>query len=482
MSSYLFAMPEIFLLSAILVILLMDLFLHEDARLMTYLLSLAALVTTVALVISTMGTIRIEVINDMYVRDDLGGLLKIAVLLVSGAAFVYARKYLEEQKLWRGEFFVLALFAVLGMMIMISSLNMLVLYLGLELLSLSMYALVAISRDDGRATEAAMKYFVLGAIASGLLLYGMSILYGVSGTLELVALKQYLMQQENVVQNIPLLFALTFIVAGLAFKFGAVPFHMWVPDVYHGAPTAVTLFLGSAPKIAALAMMIRLLVEGLGDLQGAWLQMLMMLGLLSVVLGNVIAIAQRNLKRMFAYSTVAHMGFILMAILTGQVDGYSAAVFYAITYAVMAAGGFAVLILLSRNGMDAELLDDLKGLNARHPWYAFIMLLLLFSMAGVPPLVGFYAKLAVIQAVVDVGFIWAAIAMVLASVVGAFYYLRAVKMMYFDKPEDDTPLSQGDWDFRLLLSANGLFVLVLGIFPGLLMTVCATAVEASKLQ
>ena len=473
------AMPEIFLLSTICLILLIDLFLRDDGRMITYLLTQVALLATALLVLTTMGSDKVLGLNDMYVRDDLGGLLKISILLLTSISFVYARKYLREQGLWKSEFFILALFSVLGMLVMASANNLLLVYLGLELLALSMYALVAFSRDDSRATEAAMKYFVLGAIASGMLLYGMSILYGITGgKLELHAIAAYV-AANPVLQNIPLLFALVFIVGGIAFKFGAVPFHMWVPDVYQGAPTAVTLFLGSVPKIAAFAMLMRVLAESLGAAQPGWSQLLLLLGLFSVFLGNLLAIAQFNLKRMFAYSTISHMGFILLAAMTGTMEGYSAGLFYTITYALTAAGGFAILILLSRQGLDAETLDDLKGLNERSPWYAFIMMLILFSMAGIPPMVGFYAKLSVIQAMIQTGYLWPSVFIVVMSVIGAFYYLRAIKMMYFDKPEVESPISTNEVDFKVVLSANGLFMLLLGLFPSTLMGICTAALVAS---
>lgn len=473
------AMPEIFLLSTICLILLIDLFLRDDGRMITYLLTQVALLATALLVLTTMGSDKVMGLNDMYVRDDLGGLLKISILLLTAISFVYARKYLREQGLWKSEFFILALFAVLGMLVMASANNLLLVYLGLELLALSMYALVAFSRDDSRAIEAAMKYFVLGAIASGMLLYGMSILYGITGgKLELHAIAAYVASQP-VLQNIPLLFALVFVVGGIAFKFGAVPFHMWAPDVYQGAPTAVTLFLGSVPKVAAFAMLMRVLAESLGAAQPGWSQLLLLMGLFSVFLGNLLAIAQFNLKRMFAYSTISHMGFILLAAMTGTMEGYSAGLFYTLTYALTAAGGFAILILLSRQGLDADTLDDLKGLNERSPWYAFIMMLFLFSMAGIPPMVGFYAKLSVIQAMIQTGYLWPAVFIVVMSVIGAFYYLRAIKMMYFDKPENESPISVTAVDFKVILSANGLLMLLLGLFPSTLMAICTAALVAS---
>jgi NADH-quinone oxidoreductase subunit N len=473
------ATPEIFLLSTICLILLIDVFLREDCRMITYLLTQVALLATALLVYSTLGGDKLTGLNGMYVRDDVGGVIKISMLLLTFTVFVYARKYLRDHDLWRSEFFLLGLFAVLGMLVMASANNLLIVYLGLELQALSMYALVAYSRDDGRATEAAMKYFVLGAVASGLLLYGISILYGLSGKLGIAEVSMYVSSQP-VLENIPLLLALVFIVAGIAFKFGAVPFHMWVPDVYQGAPTAVTMFLGSVPKLAALAMLLRVLAESLGLARPGWAQMLLVFGLLSVFLGNLVAIAQFSVKRMLAYSTISHMGFILLGALTGTTEGYSAALFYTVTYALMATGGFAILILLGRKGFDAETLDDLKGLNERNPWYAFIMLLLMFSMAGVPPTVGFYAKLSIIQTVMHAGYLWPAIFMVVMSVIGAFYYLRAIKMMYFDKPDNDAPIT-AELDFNVLISVNGILMLVLGIFPGFLMGICSAAMVASHL-
>ncbi len=470
------ATPEIFLLSTICLILLLDLFLREDCRTVTYLLSIVALLATALLVYSTMDGQKIVGLNDTYVRDDLSGILKVSMLLLTALVFVYARKYLLDNKLWVSEFFVLGLFAVLGMMIMASANHLLVVYLGLELLALSMYALVALDRDNGRGSEAAMKYFVLGAVASGLLLYGISMLYGLSGKLDITGVATYVAAQD-VMANIPLLFALVFVVAGIAFKFGAVPFHMWVPDVYQGAPTAVTLFLGSVPKIAALAMLFRVLAESTAAAQPGWAQMLLVFGLVSILLGNVVAIAQFSLKRMLAYSTIAHMGFILLGTISGE-QGYSAALFYTITYALTAAGGFAILILLGRAGFEAETLDDIKGLNERNPWYALMMMLFLFSMAGIPPTVGFYAKLSIIQAVMQAGYLWPAVFMVVVSVIGAFYYLRAIKMMYFDKPDDTAPIT-AELDFNVLISVNGILMLVLGLFPGFLMGVCSLAIGAS---
>jgi NADH-quinone oxidoreductase subunit N len=391
---------------------------------------------------------------------------------------VYSRAYIAVRGMFRGEFFVLVLCATLGMMIMISANHLLTLYLGLELLTLSLYALVALQRDSAVATEAAMKYFVLGALASGMLLYGMSMLYGATGTLEVTQLGEVIF--DGRARTPVLVFALVFIVAGLGFKLGAVPFHMWVPDVYHGAPTAVTLFIGSAPKLAAFAFIIRLLVQGLGAevLLVEWQQMLVVMAVLSLVIGNVVAIAQTNLKRMLAYSTISHMGFLLLGILSGDINGYGAGMFYVVVYVLMNLGAFGMIMVLSRSGFEAENLDDFKGLNQRSPWYAFLMLLLMFSMAGVPPTVGFYAKLAVLQAVINAGYLWLAVVAVMLSLVGAFYYLRLVKIMYFDAPADAAPIAPRG-DVRVLISLNGLAMLIFGIMPDPLMDLCLTSIQAS---
>ncbi|MEZ5479197.1 MAG: NADH-quinone oxidoreductase subunit NuoN [Thiolinea sp.] len=485
-----YAAPEVFLLVALCTVLVLDIFLGEESPLITYLAAQLSLWTTVLLVYSnSFSRTYFAAIERMYMVDQLGGVIKIAILLLASMTMIYARKYLRDQNAWRGEFFVLIMVAVLGMMVMASGHNLLILYLGLELLALSLYALVALQRDSAQAAEAAMKYFVLGAVASGLLLYGMSLIYGLTGSLELGVIRDYLdaaqLQEGGQVlpnQDIVWLFALSFIVAGLAFKLGMVPFHMWLPDVYQGAPTVVALFLGSAPKLAILVLVIRLLQEGLGVLQPSWSQLLLVLGLLSVVAGNLIALAQTSLKRMFAYSAIAHMGFMVLA-LASEVEGnnhFSTAMFYVLVYALAAIGGFAILVLLGRRGYDPDALDSLSGLNARHPWYALMMLLILFSMAGVPPTAGFYAKLAVLKVVFNAGHVWPVVIMVVMSVVGAFYYLRAIKLMYFDEPQDQAVL-RVDADFGVLFSLNGLVIIVLGLFPGLLMGVCMDAIKASGL-
>jgi len=371
---------------------------------------------------------------------------------------------------------VLMLFATLGMMVMISASHFLTLYMGLELLSLSLYALVALQRDSAVAAEAAMKYFVLGALASGMLLYGMSMLYGATGSLEIAKVAAVL--QQGLGNNTVLVFGLVFVVAGLAFKLGVAPFHMWIPDVYQGAPTAVTLFIGTASKVAALGFVLRILAQGLQPLSPDWQSMLVIMAVLSMAVGNIAAIAQTNFKRMLAYSTIAHMGFLLLGLLAADINGYTSAMFYTISYVLMGLGSFGMILLLSRKGFEAENLDDLKGLNQRSPWFAFMLLLIMFSLAGIPPTIGFYAKLSVLQAVIHAGYTWLAVVAVIFSLIGAFYYLRVVKLMYFDKPHDMTPITPQS-DMRILMSANGLGMLALGILPQPLMALCAYAIGKS---
>jgi NADH-quinone oxidoreductase subunit N len=467
-----FLIPEIFILTMACVILVVDLYIDDEHRYLTFWLTQATLWGAVFLQPAIPVGFIATVLNDMFIHDSMSVILKISTYVAVSAAFFYARGYLGQLNIHKGEYYVLGLFAMLGMMIMISAHNLLVLYLGLELMSLSLYALVAFNRDSKQATEAAMKYFVLGALASGMLLYGISMLYGVTGSLNIPQIAAHVAQGEG--SNLVLVFGLAFIVVGLAFKLGAVPFHMWVPDVYHGAPTSVTLFVGGAPKIAAYAMIMRLLVGALEGLHADWQLMLVILAILSLAIGNIAAIAQSNLKRMLAYSTISHVGFILLGIIAGTAAGYSAAMFYSIVYTLMTLGAFGMIILLSRAGFEADRLEDFKGLNERSPWFALMMLIIMFSMAGVPPMVGFHAKLAVLKAVVDVKLVWLAVAAVLFSVIGAFYYLRVVWLMYFEAPQDSTQIKK-DLDFRFVLSANGLAVLGLGLYPGALMAWCISA-------
>mgnify|MGYP000113432833 FL=1 len=472
------AYPEMFLLVMACLILIVDLFISDDNRIFTYGLTQFTLAGCAVLTFFTGNAEPVYTFSGMFVDDLMADALKLMTCLAVITILVYARAYTAARGMFRGEFFTLALFATLGMMVMISANHLLTLYLGLELLSLSLYAMVALQRDSVQATEAAMKYFVLGALASGMLLYGMSMLYGATGTLEITELAQ--LSAEGVRTQAVLVFGLVFIVAGLGFKLGAVPFHMWVPDVYQGAPTAVTLFIGSAPKFAAFAIVMRLLAQAMGAdaLVEEWRQMLLIMAVLSLAIGNLAAIMQTNLKRMLAYSTISHMGFLLLGVLSGTLDGYGAGMFYVVVYVLMTLGAFGIILLLSRDGFEAENLDDYKGLNQRSPWYAFLMLLLMFSMAGIPPTVGFYAKLSVLQAVVQIGWWWVAVIAVVFSLIGAFYYLRIVKLMYFDAPQDSAPVTASG-DVRALLTVNGLAVLVLGIAPQPLMVLCIEAVRAS---
>ena len=464
------AAAEVFVVTALCVILVIDVFLTDRSRWLTYVLSLLTLAGAAYMTVRYGVQSRTIAFDGMYIADPMGDVLKLFSYGTVAVSFLYSREYLQRRGLFKGEYFILGLVALLGVMVMISAGSLLTVYLGVELLSLSLYAMVAFDRDSGVAAESAMKYFVLGAIASGTLLYGFSIVYGVTGTLQLDELAVGV--REVGATNLGLIFGLAFIIVGIAFKFGAVPFHMWVPDVYHGAPTPVTLFIGSAPKIASFVLAIRVLAEGLDAMVSSWQDMLIALAVLSLLIGNVVAIAQTNLKRMLAYSTISHVGFILLGILAGTNEGYRAAMFYTLSYVIMAVGSFGMILLLSRSGFEADRLEDFKGLNRRSPWFAAIMMMLMFSTAGVPPFIGFWAKLAVIGAVLDVGLAWLAAVAVLLSVVAAFYYLRVVKLMYFDDPTDSHAIEAGG-TLRAVLSANGVAVLALGVFPSALIDLCA---------
>jgi NADH-quinone oxidoreductase subunit N len=473
------AAAEIFLLTMACAILMIDVFLKDPKRKVTFVLTQLTLLGCAFITFASSTSEITYTFSNMFVDDLMADFLKLLLYLTVLVVIFYARSYmLERAPHARGEFYTLSLFATLGMMVMISANHFLTVYLGLELLSLSLYAMVALNRDSVQATEAAMKYFVLGALASGLLLYGMSMIYGATGTLEITGVAERLYM--GAANKTVLTLGLVFLVSGLAFKLGVVPFHMWIPDVYHGAPTAVTLFIGSAPKLAAFAIVMRMLVNGLIVLAADWQQMLIILSVLSMAIGNLAAIAQTNLKRMLAYSAISHMGFMLLGIVTGVVGGdaryalnaYSSAMFYVVTYVLTSAGTFGMILLLARSGFEADELDDFKGLNKRSPWFAGVMMMLMFSMAGVPFFVGFFAKLSVLQAVVAAGYMWLAIAAVLFSLIGAFYYLRVVKLMYFDEPNDPSPLT-APFGMRMLASVNGLSVALLGIFPQALMSLCA---------
>lgn len=470
------AYPEIFLLIMVCVVMLADLVAGEKRRYVAYLLAQIALVGCALLTFISFSTEPSYTFSGMFVDDAMSDILKLMVYATVASVLIYSREYITIRGLYTGEFFSLVLFATLGMMVMVSASHFLTLYLGLELLSLSLYAMVALRRDHVSATEAAMKFFVLGALASGFLLYGMSMVYGATGSLHVANVTEAI--QTGTLNYEVLVVGLVFIVSGISFKLSAAPFHMWAPDVYQGAPTAVTLFIGSAPKLAAFGFVMRLLVEGMGEMVSDWQGMLVILAVMSMAVGNIAAIAQTNIKRMLAYSTISHMGFVILGFISADINGYSSALFYVIAYVLMTLGTFAIIMILSREGFEAENIDDFKGLNKRNPWYALITLMLMFSMAGIPPMIGFYAKLAVLQAVLNAGFIWLAIVAVILSVIGAFYYLRIVKLMYFDEPISNEPITpQGD--VRVLFSVNGLAIIALGIFPQMLMGLSLYAIQHS---
>lgn len=470
------ALPEIFVLSMAMFILLIDLFIKPANRIVVFMLAQATLLGAAYITMTTHVASVTYSFSGMFVDDPMADVLKLMIYLSTSLMLIYTRTYITLRGMFRGEFYALVLFAVAGMMIMVSGQHFLTLYMGLELLSLCLYALVAMDRDNSRAAEAAMKYFVLGALASGMLLYGMSMLYGATGSLNISEVASSLL---NGIQNRPVLvLGLVFIVAGLAFKLGAVPFQMWVPDVYEGSPTAVTLFIGSVTKLAAFALVIRLLVQGLFVLAIDWQGMLIIMAVLSIVIGNITAIAQTSLKRMLAYSTISHVGFLLYGIMSAGVNGFASAMFYIVSYVLMTLAGFGIILLLSRKGFEADKLDDLKGLNQRSPWYAFLMLITMFSMAGVPPTLGFYAKFAVLQAALQAGMVWLVVFAVLMAVIGAFYYLRIVKLMYFDEPKDKAAIKSTP-EMRWALSLNALALLGLGLMPQSLMNLCAYAITLS---
>lgn len=480
---------EIFLLIATSAILLIDMYLKAGKRNLTYALSLLAIAgcAVFSFVDFNAGT-TVFTFNGMYVSDPMSNLLKLFTYVATAMTLIYSRQYVGERGMMSGnlggEFYVLALFAMLGQMIMISGNSMLSIYLGLELMSLSTYALVALRRDHAISTEAAMKYFVLGALASGFLLYGMSMIYGATGSLIITTIGQVTSTGEA--DPMILVFGLVFLVAGLAFKLGVVPFHMWVPDVVQGAPTAVTILLGGAPKLATFAIIIRLLVEALPSMAVDWQQMLMVVAVLSLAFGNITAIAQTNIKRMLAYSTIAQMGFVVLALVVGNIGGdpldtaaaYSAGMYYTIIYVLTTVGTFGLVMMLARAGHEAELISDFKGLGKRSPWFAVVMTILMFSLAGVPPAVGFIAKYAVLQAVANAGMVWLAVVAVMFSLIGAFYYLRIVKTIWFDEAVDTSAIST-PLDMRIIMSLNGVAIVVMGVIPGSLLAVCYSAMQAT---
>ena len=463
-SELIFALPELFLLSAITAILLFDLFVSNRLKHLTYYLSQLALLITGFLAFNLIGENAI-IFSGTFVLDTLGSTFKVFIMGFAIIALAYSRHYLKVHDLLRNEYFILALMSILGMMIMVSGHSLLTLYLGLEIMSLSLYALIATARDRTSAIEAALKYFVLGAIASGLLLYGMSMIYGISGSLDVTqisifASKASLGSQQTLILN----FGLVFLVIGVAFKLGAVPFHMWVPDVYHGSPTSVTMFLSTVPKIAAIAILIRLLIDGLGNLQHYWSDLFMILAVLSIAIGSLVALTQSNIKRMLAYSTISHIGFVLLGFVTGVVDGYGAAVFYILTYILMSLAAFGVIIALNKNGFEADQISDFQGLSKHSPWFALIMLVVMLSMAGVPPFIGFYSKLFILQQVVAEGYVILAVLAVIFAVISAYYYLQIIKTMYFSDNDNEIVIT-APLDMKVILSINGILILLVGLMP-----------------
>tara|TARA_B110000305_G_scaffold183062_1_gene203338 strand:- start:3533 stop:4981 length:1449 start_codon:yes stop_codon:yes gene_type:complete len=460
----LFALPELFLLSAVSLILLFDLFVGKSLKKFTYYLTQLALLLTGVLAFNLIGESAI-IFSGTFVLDPLASIFKVFILGFAFIALVYTRHYLKMHDLLRNEYFILALMSILGMMIMVSGHSLLTLYLGLEIMSLSLYALIATARDRANAIEAALKYFVLGAIASGLLLYGMSMIYGISGSLDIAQISNFASASTlNSQQTLILNFGLVFLVIGIAFKLGAVPFHMWVPDVYQGAPSSVTMFLSTVPKIAAIALLIRLLIEGLGDLQHYWADLFMILAVLSIAIGSLVALTQTNIKRMLAYSTISHIGFVLLGFVTGVVAGYGAAVFYVLAYILMSLAAFGLIIALNRKGFEADQISDFRGLSKHSPWFALIMLVVMLSMAGVPPFIGFYSKLFILQQVISEGFVILAVIAVVFAVISAYYYLQIIKTMYFDDAGKEIKVS-APLDMKIVLSINGILVLVVGLMP-----------------
>jgi NADH-quinone oxidoreductase subunit N len=469
----LIAAPEMLVLVMACVVLCVDTFLPEDRRGIIHMLGMLTVVFAAIITLRhdplVEGQAVVTSFNDMFVRDGMGDLLKLFAYGILALVFIYSKHYLRTFGMFRADFYTLSLFSLLGVMLLISANSLVMVYLGLELTSLAGYALVAFNRGSARGSESAMKYFILGSMASGLLLYGMSMVYGATGSLSLPVIAEAARLSGG--DDILLIVGLVFMVVGIAFKLGVVPFHMWVPDVYDGAPLAATLFISTVPKLAAFAMAYRLLVGGLGEMHSDWQQMLSTLAILSMIVGNLAAIMQTNVRRMLAYSTISHMGFVLLGLLPGTAYGYGAGLFYIVVYALMSAAAFGMLILLSGRGVDVTELDDLKGLNRHNGWYAAVMAMVMFSMAGVPVFVGFFAKLLVIKAVLDAGMLPLAVLAVVFSVVGAFYYLRVVKLMYFDEPENEVRLA-APVDFTAAISLNGALMLGLGLFSGSLIALC----------
>ena len=468
-SELLFALPELFLLSAISFILLFDLYVSKQYKKYTYHLSQLSLLITGFFAFNLIGE-SATIFSGTFVLDSLGSTFKVFIMGFSMVVLVYSRQYLRVHELLRNEYFILALMSILGMMVMVSGHSLLTLYLGLEIMSLSLYALIASARDRAFAIEAALKYFILGAIASGLLLYGMSMIYGITGSLDIAQISSFAGQsvlgsQQTLILN----FGLVFLVIGVAFKLGAVPFHMWVPDVYQGSPTSVTMFLSTVPKIAAVALLVRLLIDGLSDFQQYWADLFMILAVLSIAVGSLVALTQVNIKRMLAYSTISHIGFVLLGFVTGVIEGYGSAVFYVLSYILMSLAAFGSIIVLNRSGFEADQIADFRGLSKHSPWFALIMLIVMLSMAGVPPFIGFYSKLFILQQVVSQGYVILAIIAVIFAVISAYYYLQVIKTMYFDDADKEIVVS-APLDLKLVLSVNGALILLVGLMPSFWMT------------
>lgn len=468
------ALAEIFVLIMACLTLLVGVFIKKKKleNVPYYLVQLTLVVVSVITILQ-FNLPRMIVFDGFFIRDNFSVLLKVMIYVAGFLSFLYSRQYLREKHIPFNEFYILGLFSILGMMILVSAYNFLTIFLGIELTSLPIYAMVALRRDSGICSEASIKFFIVGTLATGLLLYGFSMLYGATGSTQLNEVAGVI-TDTLYQQRLILILGLVFVVVGVAFKLGAVPFHMWVPDIYEGAPSPVTLFLASAPKVAGLGMAIRLLVDGMPSLVVEWQQQLVFIAVLSIGLGNVVAIVQTNLKRMLAYSSIAHIGYMSLGLIAGTPQGYAAATFYMISYAIMTLGAFGLIVILSRSGFEMESIDDFKGLNSKNPWLAFLMLIIMFSLAGIPPIVGFMAKVGVLEALIEVDMVWLAALAIAFAIIGSYYYLRVVKVMYFEEPDMPgyllCPL-----DMRIAMTVNSLAILLLGIFPGVLFNLCHTA-------
>ncbi len=468
------AIPEMFVLGMTCVLILTSVMVKQHKEAISYLLAQVTLIGACVLSILMYHHAKEITFHGSFIMDHLANLLKIFIYGSCFFVFLYSREYLKERKIPYAEYYILSLFSVIGMMVLVSAYSFVSLYLGLELMSLPLYALIAIQRDDKEGAEAAIKYFVMGAVASGMLLYGLSMIYGATKSLDITVVSQAISAIPPS-ENLILVFGLVFAVVGIAFKLGSVPFHMWVPDIYDGAPNSVTVFVATAPKLAAFGLAIRLLVDMMPLYHDQWQQMLTVIAVLSIALGNVVAIVQTNIKRMLAYSAIAHMGYTFLGLIAGTDFGYTGSLFYMLMYTIMSLGAFGLLVLMSRAGIDVENIEDLKGLNDRNPWMAFMMLLVMFSMAGIPPSAGFFAKLSVLSALVQSHIVWLAVYAMIFAIVGAFYYLRVVKTMYFDSPDEQASFELKSFDMRLAFSINGLIVLVVGVFPGIIFSLCQAA-------